>query len=52
MAGSIDNASDEIVLPLVEEALRVGKRRVETGRVRVSVATDIEERLGATPLFR
>jgi uncharacterized protein (TIGR02271 family) len=35
----------EAVLPLVEEALRVGRRRVETGRVRVSVATDTEERL-------
>jgi stress response protein YsnF len=33
------------VLPLVEEALRVGKRRVETGRVRISVATDAEERI-------
>lgn len=32
------------VLPLVEEALRVGKRRVETGRVRVSIATETEER--------
>jgi uncharacterized protein (TIGR02271 family) len=33
------------VLPLVEEALRVGKRQVETGRVRVSVSTDIEEQV-------
>jgi uncharacterized protein (TIGR02271 family) len=38
-------STDEMVLPLIEEALRVGKRRVETGRVRVSVATDTEERL-------
>ena len=45
MAGRINNADDEAVLPLVEEALRVGKRRVETGRVRVSVATETEERL-------
>jgi uncharacterized protein (TIGR02271 family) len=36
---------DEAVLPLAEEALRVGKRRVETGRVRVSVATEAEDRL-------
>jgi uncharacterized protein (TIGR02271 family) len=35
----------EVVLPLVEEALRVGKRQVETGRVRVSVNTDIEEQV-------
>ena len=35
----------DAVLPLLEEALVVGKRRVETGRVRVSVATDTEERL-------
>ncbi len=40
-----DGTADEAVFPLVEEALRVGKRRVETGRVRVSVATDAEERL-------
>jgi uncharacterized protein (TIGR02271 family) len=38
-------STDEVVLPLIEEALRVGKRRVETGRVRISVATDTEERL-------
>ena len=38
-------STEEVVLPLIEEALRVGKRRVETGRMRVSVATDIEERL-------
>lgn len=37
--------ADETVLPIVEEALRVGKRRVETGRVRVSVSTDVEERV-------
>ena len=35
----------DAVLPLLEEALVVGKRRVETGRVRVSVATETEERL-------
>jgi uncharacterized protein (TIGR02271 family) len=39
----LDNG-EEAVLPLVEEALRVGKRRVETGRVRISVATEAEER--------
>ena len=41
----LDGTDDRAVLLLVEEALLVGKRRVETGRVRVSVATDIEERL-------
>ena len=40
-----DAGEGAAVLPLVEEALRVGKRRVETGRVRVSVSTETEERL-------
>jgi uncharacterized protein (TIGR02271 family) len=40
-----DAGDGAVVLPLVEEALRVGKRRVETGRVRVSVSTETEERL-------
>jgi uncharacterized protein (TIGR02271 family) len=35
----------EVVLPLLEEALRLGKRRVETGRVRISVSTANDERL-------
>lgn len=35
----------EVVLPLVEEVLHLGKRRVETGRVRVSVSTTSDERL-------
>jgi uncharacterized protein (TIGR02271 family) len=39
------SAAEEAVLPLVVETLHVGKRRVETGRVRVSVATETEERL-------
>jgi uncharacterized protein (TIGR02271 family) len=39
------NTAKETVLPLVEEALRVDKRRTETGRVRISVATEAEERL-------
>ena len=41
----LDGTDRDAVLPLLEEALLVGKRRVETGRVRVSVATDTEERL-------
>ena len=40
----LDDTGEHAVLPLVEEALRVGKRRVETGRVRVSVSTETEER--------
>jgi uncharacterized protein (TIGR02271 family) len=40
-----DTAAGAAVLPLVEEALRVGKRRVETGRVRVSVSTETEEQV-------
>ena len=45
MADRTDDTAGETVLPLVEEALRVGKRRIETGRVRVSVSTDVEERV-------
>jgi stress response protein YsnF len=45
VADRIESTAREVVLPLVEEALRVGKRRVETGRVRVSVSTDIEEQV-------
>ncbi len=41
----LDDTGECAVLPLVEEALRVGKRRVETARVRVSVSTETEERL-------
>ena len=38
-----DDPREEIVLPLAEEMLRVGKRTVETGRVRVSLRTDTVE---------
>ncbi len=41
----LDDTGECAVLPLAEEALRVGKRRVETARVRVSVSTETEERL-------
>ena len=41
----LDGTDDCAVLPLVEEAPLVGKQRVETGRVRVPVATETEERL-------
>jgi stress response protein YsnF len=36
-----ENPSDEAI-PLVDEHVLVGKRRVETGRVRVRVVTDTE----------
>ena len=39
------DSDSEVVLPLLEEALRFGKRRVETGRVRISVSTANDERL-------
>ena len=45
MADRLDETASEAVLPLVEETLLVGKRRVETGRVRVSVSTDVEEQV-------
>ena len=45
MAEYVDSAAGEVLLPLVQEDLVVGKRRVETGRVRVSVNTDVEERV-------
>ena len=35
---------------LLEEVLRVGKREIETGRVRVSVLTDTEQRVVAETL--
>ena len=45
VAERVEDSAGEAVLPLVEETLLVGKRRVETGRVRVSVSTDVEERV-------
>jgi stress response protein YsnF len=35
----------ETVLPIVEETLHVDKRLVETGRVRVSLSTSVEEEI-------
>ena len=45
MAERENETASEAVLPLVEETLRVGKRQVETGRVRVSVSTDVQEQV-------
>jgi stress response protein YsnF len=38
-------AAEEITLPLAEEVATISKRRVEIGRVRVTVATGTETRL-------
>lgn len=43
---------EEQVIPLVEETLRVGKRTVETGKVRVRVVVEGEEHLFNEPLDR
>ena len=40
-----DDPAEELVLPLVEERLRVEKRAVDTGRVRVSLRTETVEEL-------
>lgn len=45
MTDRTNDAVSEAVIPLVEETLLVGKRRVETGRVRVSVSTEIQEQV-------
>ena len=45
MADEKLDSDSEVILPLLEEALRLGKRRVETGRVRISVSTANDERL-------
>ena len=45
MAEKIEETAGGAVLPLAGEALRVRKRQVETGRVRVSVTTGVEEQV-------
>ncbi|WP_458096506.1 DUF2382 domain-containing protein [Roseomonas sp. WA12] len=42
----------ETVLPIVEETLHLGKRLVETGRVRVSLSTSVEEEVLRETLLR
>lgn len=44
-AGSASARDSETVVPLAEESLSVDKRETETGRVRVSVRTETEDRL-------
>ena len=40
---ALGEADGETVIPLVEETLHLGKRQVETGRVRVSLTTEVVE---------
>jgi uncharacterized protein (TIGR02271 family) len=42
---SDEAGAPDIVLPLVEEELRVGQRKMVTGRVRVRTVTDVTEEL-------
>jgi stress response protein YsnF len=42
----------ETVLPIVEETLHLGKRLVETGRVRVSLSSSVEEEVLRETLLR
>ncbi|MBB5696339.1 YsnF/AvaK domain-containing protein [Muricoccus pecuniae] len=46
----VTGEATEQAIPLVEESLRLGKRTVETGRVRVSVSTETAEELVRTTL--
>lgn len=50
--GTTQTRGDEVVIPLVAETLSVGKREVETGRVRLS--TTVTERVETVdePLFK
>jgi uncharacterized protein (TIGR02271 family) len=43
MPAELPTTAQTVVIPLAEESLRVEKREVETGRVRVSVRTDMVE---------
>jgi len=45
-------AEEVAAIPLVEERLEVGKRRVESGRVKVRVAVDTREEIVPTELAR
>jgi uncharacterized protein (TIGR02271 family) len=42
----------EVTIPLFEEELRLGKRRVETGRTRVSIKVDEDEQVIEQPLMK
>jgi uncharacterized protein (TIGR02271 family) len=50
--GSFDELADAVVVPVMEEELRVGKRVVETGRVRVHKTVHEHEEVVDEPLMR
>lgn len=53
LAGAADNeGGGQLVVPVVEEQLRVGKRVVETGRVRVTKTVSEHEEVVDQPLMR
>ncbi|GGI73271.1 hypothetical protein GCM10007973_07780 [Polymorphobacter multimanifer] len=51
-APSTPAATDEVVIPIIEERLRVGRREVETGRVRVDIKNDHHDVLVDEALLR
>jgi uncharacterized protein (TIGR02271 family) len=50
--GSFDELADSVVVPVMEEELRVGKRVVETGRVRIHKTVHEHEEVVDEPLMR
>ena len=52
LAGAADGGGEQIVVPVVEEGLRVGRRVVETGRVRVTKTVREHEEVVDQPLMR
>jgi uncharacterized protein (TIGR02271 family) len=47
-----DQSSDSAVIPVVQEELQVGKRVIETGRVRINKTVDEREEVVDEPLVR
>ena len=50
--GSFEELTTAVVVPVIEEVLRVGKRIVETGRVRVTKTVHEREEVVDEPLMR
>lgn len=50
--GRVTGSTDEIVIPIVEEEAHIGKRVVETGRVRVSTQVRTHEHVLTETLAR
>jgi uncharacterized protein (TIGR02271 family) len=50
--GDFDSAGADTILPVISEELVVGKRQVETGRVRVSKAVRERQEIVQMPLIR